>query len=458
MTSGAVRGASVGELLDQANEHLYDIAVNPPAAANLLAAWPDYQRACLLLLSAAIGPRVTAVASHGAHEPDPVVCAGLQLHALLSARQPPGWPTVPDARLVRAGQLIGAAADLIQCAHDRPGAAQRDAVQADTSRRAGVVRAAELALTAADLTVRACGRPSDKVIGRGWTSARLTARAAPLFETRRAAAVVLDGPNPRPGATQLDEVRALPPSVPAGDLLGRLEAAISVWTTASLGVVRQPAISTAELQRSTVESRHLIALTAAITHAAGVAGILEATDASDTVARLRRAGFAWSTATTAWTHFTTGVRPGEQHVQASLELQAALRSVGRGRGGQWLSPGGLTARVPLQEALALTRDGTRDLGDVARAHKDAATQLAGLGRLYAPATSLSPAEHRVTDRLQRRHVIVTPAEAISLSHAYNSVAIASQEVSSSLAYSHRGATTACRHEQAPKAAVRQSAR
>jgi len=410
-------GASVGELLDQARERLYAIAVNPPRAAHLLAAWPTYQRSCAELLAATIGPRLGNTATDPAGGLEPSIRTALALHAHL---RPPAstWDAKPDGDLTRAARLIGAAADLVQCTYDRPTGPHSGPALGDIARSALTRSAAELTLTGADLTIRACGVPAPTAVDGRWTSRRLTNRATPLFATRKAAAEALDALRADGKGGDLDRIRAKPVAEATQGPLGRLESALAVWTSVSLDAAKRPAVSTAEFQRTTVEARQLIAFAAAITHAARDTGLTEPAAADQAMARLQRAGSAWAAATTVWTHFTTGVPPREEHVTASLELQAALRAATRDPTGQWLSADQLATRLPLRPAAQLADVAIRNVVEVGRQHRTAAQGLIQTGRLYVLATALPPTDHLAAARLRQQHVVAGPSVGASIDRAY----------------------------------------
>ena len=424
--STSVEAASVGELLDQAEDLLYALATGTPSGHSLLAAWPKYAAACARLTSAAVGPRLTghtAVARHP--DTDPVLVAGLRLHATIGATHLATKRADPDPILTRAAQVIGAASDLIECAHDRPGVGQRDAAQADTSRTAGIIRAAELTLTGLDLTIRACGRTQqDEAPALANSSTRLTFRAAPLFITRRCATDVMDAGAGRPIRSSLDDVRV--PTVgsvgSSDDRLDRLHLALADWRMASLQSVQRPAVSSAELQRTTIEARQVIALAAALTDAGRAAGLLPAATATIMMAQLQRAGAGWSAATNVWTRFTTGVQPGQSHIRASLELQAAVRALTRGEGGAWLRPDELHQRLDVLATLEAARRGIGDVVDVGRAHRDTVSSLGMTGGVYAQANALPLEETRVAARLRGQYVRVSPGEGSVLGDMYREAA------------------------------------
>ena len=420
--STSVAGASVGELLDQAEDLLYDLATETPSGHSLLAAWPKYAAACARLTRAAVGPRLTGHAAVARHpDTDPVLVAGLRLHANIGATHLATKRADPDPILTRAAQVIGAASDLIECAHDRPGIGQRDAAQADTSRTAGIIRAAELTLTGLDLTIRACGRTQqDEPPAFANSSARLTVRAAPLFITRRCATDVLDAGAGRPSRSSLDDVRV--PTVgsvgTSDDRLDRLHVALADWRMASLQSVQRPAVSSAELQRTSIEARQVIALAAALTDAARAAGLVPANTAAITMAQLQRAGAGWSAATTAWTRFTTGVQPSQSHIGASLELQAAIRALTRGEDGTWLRPDELHQRLDVLATLEAARRGIGDVVDVGRAHSDTVSRIGMTGGIYAQANALPLEEARVAARLRGQYVRISAGEGSVLSDTY----------------------------------------
>lgn len=413
--------ASVSELLNQARERLHAIAVEPSRAGHLLAAWPSCKRSCAELLAAAIGPRLGDTATHPSADVDADVGAGLSLHADL--RPPaPKWPATPDDRLTRAAHPVGAAADLIQCTYDRPPAADDRPVLTDAPRIATIRAAAELALTGAHLTIRACGVPADGVVSGRWTCTRPTSKATPLFAARRAAGQALDRLGAEVAGSDLDLVRTKPVQAAQGPL-GRLESALSAWTTTSLESADRPAVSTAELQRSTIEARQLIAFAAAVTHAASTAQLMDPAHAQKSLAGLQRAGAAWALVTTEWTRCTTGIRPAEDHVHASMELQAALRAATRDAAGRWMGAEALGTRLHLGPALQLADIAIAAVTHVGADHHARVDEIAHMRRLYVRATSLPPADHLTRARLRRQHVVAPLTETLSIGRSH-AVAVA----------------------------------
>lgn len=420
--SASARGTSVADMLDQAEDLLYASSQNAPSGNRLLAAWPAYAAACARLTVAAVGPRAASHAAAARREDtDPVLVAGLRLEGHIRRASLALAGAVPDPAMLRVTQVIGGAADLIECAHDRPGTWLRDAAQSDEFRRAGIIRAAELALTGVDLTIRACGRTHQRSpLTSPNTTERLTSRAAPLFTTRRYIGAVLDAAESRPVMQALSDVQIpVAGPVPTRDPLDRLHVALRDWRRASLESAHTPAVSSAELQRASVEARQVIALAAALTDAAKAVGLLADPDAKASMAQLQRAGGAWSSVTDGWTRFTTGIPPGHHHVQAALELQSAIRAITRAADGAWLPPELLAQRIDLPSGFEVVHRGLGDVVDVARAHQEAVRHAVALGHVFAHAKVLPLTEERVAARLLGRHMPVTNREGAGLCIGYD---------------------------------------
>ena len=132
-----------------------------------------------------------------------------------------------------------------------------------------------------------------------------------------------------------------------------------------------------------------------------------------------RAGAAWAAVTDGWTRFTTGVQPSHAHVQASLELQHAIRAISRAEGGAWLTPQALTNRIDVPDAIEAVHRGLGDVLDVARTHTEAVGRIVQLGQVFAHASSLPLNEDRVAARLTGRHVPVTMSEGATLHTGYD---------------------------------------
>ena len=420
------RGTSVADLLDQSEDLLYAMAQASPSGGRLLASWPAFAAACSRLTVAAVGPRATGhVVSARRQDTDPVLLAGLRLEEHLRNTSIATGGALPDPAMTRVTQLVGAAADLVECAHDRPGTWMRDTAQTDLFRRAGILRAAELALAGLDLTVRACGRVHQlRPSTTPGSTSRLTSRATPLLTTRRYVAAVLDAAREPSDAQVLGDVHipAVEP-VMLRSALDRLRAALADWRVASLATAHNPAVSSAELQRASVEARHIIALAAALTHAGREAGLLSHPVTALAMNRLQHAGAAWSSVTDQWTRFTTAVPPSRNHIEASLGLQSAIRAISRGDDGAWLPPSVLARRVDVPEALHVVRHSLGDLFDVARAHQAAVRRCVHLGQVFGLAQKLPLTEDRVAARLTGRHVAITSSEGAPLRTGYDGVVV-----------------------------------
>ncbi len=446
MTSPAViEGASVAELLDQASDRLYNLAAGTPSARELCAAWPAYAAACARLIEAATGPRfpgLRAVAVRA--DTDAVLIAGLRLHAHLATRAIAPGTAVPDATLTRAAQLVGAATDLLECAHDRSGTTGRDLAQTDDARTAGITGAAELVAAGADVVLRSARRPRlHSNAGELDLPTHIVARVAPLLTTRRLAGTVLDAAAGRASPTVLDAIRV--PTldlIDPSDLLGRFQVAAADWRRASLDAAHAAAPSGAEFLRTTIEARQIIALTAALTDAAAATGLLTPNRAANDQARLRRAATAWAAATTAWTRLTTGVPPSRAHIDASLILQTAIRAITRDDTGAWLTPETLAHRVDLPSALSAAGKALGDVADVGRAHAETLKHLCLAGGLYAHASAVPITDDRVAARISGRFVPVTLGEVQHLHDSYRAAAAGARRPSPSTPIRHFAAADA----------------
>ena len=119
-------GTSVAELLDQAEDLLYAIAQDSSPGNRVLAAWPAYAAACARLTVAAVGPRASGHAAVARRpDTDSVLVAGLRFDAHVQHSSVSTRHAVAHPAMARVTQLIGAAADLIECAQDRPGVGLR---------------------------------------------------------------------------------------------------------------------------------------------------------------------------------------------------------------------------------------------------------------------------------------------------------------------------------------------
>ena len=422
-TWAAITGASVGELLQAAEEQLYRLAVQTPSGNQLLAAWPQFAHDCARLTAGAVGLRHPHhLAAPTEPDADPVVVAGIRLCRNIRHTRIDRARVVPDPTLARAGQLIAAAADLLDAVRDPSGLTRADTPQAGAARAGGVRRGAELVLAGADLTLRAAGRArvnhtlaSPRT--RAWVS--LSSRAVPLFETRRHAAAVIDAAAGRPRHNPLDDLRvAAVDLADPGDPLGRLQVAIADWRRVSLEAVDRAAPSSAEIRHTTLEARHLIALAAALTDAAAATGLARPGHADTTVGMLQRAGRSWSNATDAWTTYTTGVPATADHITATRTLHQAIRDLTRDAAGNWLPATDQTNQVDLPAAVTVAKAGLAAVVDVAKAHDRLITRLALIGGLYARADALPVTEERIEARIRGKYLPLGLADITGLRHLH----------------------------------------
>jgi hypothetical protein len=431
MTAPATRlGASVGELLDQAEETLYQLARGTPSASRLLAAWPAFaaRSAGLIVEVAGRGYADLDIAVRAAST-DPLTAAGLQLRATLAATKVSAARTEPDPDLTNVTRLVGAATEIIRGAYERPGIAHHDAAASNAARAAGITRTAEIVRAGADIAIRAVARSqSQRPEPKATTRESLSTRAARLFPVRRAAADVLDVADGVASSTPrargpLDDIRV--PTIEVldpTDLLGRFQVAIADWRRANMDTATRPAVSSAELLRATAEARHIIAFNAAVTDAAVASGDMTPEQGQRTLEHLQRAGAAWSRVTDIWTRFTTGVGPSQEHVEASLAVQASIRALTRDESGAWVSPRVLASRVDIASATPVARAALGDVIDMARAHEAALERIATTGGLYARARSVELRPERVEARIRGRYVPVTLVELSNVRAAYDAAA------------------------------------
>ncbi len=431
MSAPAIRtGASVGKLLDQADEALYRLAATPPPASQLLAAWPAFSRAAVWLLVASEGRRHADLAAETrAAASDSLTATSLRLRATLAAAATIASCDIPDPALTRVADLIGAAADLVQTAHDRPASRHSDVARSDDARTVGTIRTAEIVHSTVDITVRAVGRLHLQPGARPRTGTRISSRAAVLFPVRRSATDVLDTamgrePSARAGRGPLYDLRVptlelLDPTDP----LGRLQISVAAWRDASLRAAERPAVSSIELLRATVEARGIVAINAAVTDAAVAAGMMSPEHGQRTLGQLQRAGAAWSAVTDAWTRFATGVRPSQDFLDASLTLQGSMRDLTRNSSGDWVSPAVLATRLDIADATPVMRAALGHVVDMGHAHGAAVTRLATeTGGLYAPARQLEVTTERLQAHIRGRYVPVTPSEASVVVATYDAAA------------------------------------
>jgi hypothetical protein len=442
-----IEGASVGELLQQVEDQFYLLAVQPPSARALLSAWPDFAKASANLVRAVIG------ASADDHlgvprNPDvhPVIPQAVRLMSHLD-ELPPTWTrAVPDPTLVRAAQLIGAAADLVEAAQDRRHAlaargteptlqpvpilrAQRRRRQSarpapdpaiagggltDSDRVAAILRASQHTLAGVQLLATICGRSrahrlagSARLEDLGWP------RMTQTLHTGVLAARVLTAGDGHQVFGGYDAIRV--PTVQLldqADLMARLKFTVHTWKQASLAPPQRPSI--AEALRSTVEIRHLIGLNAALTHAAAATGLITPERANPTLETLLAAQRAWGQVTGRLAAVTDGVPPSPEHVAASIALADSVRGISRRPDGGWKAAEDIAGSVPLAEAMVTARTALHEAMDVARVQQAMTTRLILLGGLYARANTLPVTQERVAARARDGFVQVSLNEAVGL--------------------------------------------
>jgi hypothetical protein len=396
--SGATTAA---ELLALADDQLHELTGTlgtdqTAIAAQLAAGWPKFHTAGERLLSTVSGDQQG--------QPSPA-------HTLPAVGSTNIVADVPDPRLLRAADLLDAAADLLT---DR----NRDALS-ENDRRTDAALASVPLLTGA------------------YQVAHATLRDPLQFETAASAVTaVRRWSTPQPAeafwaariAGSFDDASTLPsaPTVSSSSLSSRfgseldlpllLTAAVHDWQRAALAVGRLAAPSSLDLRGTARAAGSLLALSQILLRSHPDAIGPDPASLTATVARLHEAGHAWNTAAD-WGAMTTATPADPVLVTATSALDHAITLLGR-TAGRWAAPHDVAERAPADQAYASARAALMAVQAVGEQHSALIARLARTGGLYAPASQVTPTMERVPDRLARRWVPVTASEAATLTAAY----------------------------------------
>lgn len=399
--SGATTAA---ELLALADDQLRALTETPGTdqaaiAAQLAAGWPKFHAAGERLLS--------------------TVSGNVQGQPSSAPSRPPGGGTnimagVPDPRLLRAADLLDAAADLLASRNRRD--------LSETDRRTDAALASVPLLTAAYQVAQATlldplhfeTAAAAVTAVRRWS----TPKPAEAFWTTRVAGS-FDDASTLPSAPTISSSSLASPSSPFGselDLPSLLTAAVHDWQRAAHAVGRLSAPSSLDLRGTARAAGCLLALSHVLlrSHTDAIGPHPAALDA--TVARLQEAGQAWNAAAD-WGALTTATPADPALVTATSTLDHAITLLGR-TAGHWAPPDDVAQRGPADQAHAAARAALMAVEAVAEQHSALIARLARTGGLYGPAVQLTPTMERVPDRLARRWVPVTASEAGALTQAY----------------------------------------
>ncbi len=357
-----------------------------PSADSVAQAWPGFAAAARQLIS-------VCVASHNRHDP-------VQRAAAAVATGGPYGPSTGagEARLARAADLIGAAADLVEPQARTVAAAER---------RAACVDAARIYLLGAQITVHATMH-----------DLRLLDTAAAAAVAARDAGKVLSG-DPEQGSdgrlALITTVRRPQPS--AGDLLGLFNLAVFDWRVAAQQAARRPDVSSEDLRGAAIGAGRITALTQVL-HRAHWHGHLAETEARETDLALTRLGRGLTAVANGWTSFATGTAPSPDLIQSSSRLQQSV-SLLACDGPVWIPGEELSRRVAPLPALRSAQAALADVGAVVQQHHDVMRSMVSLGRLYRRWTQSDQPQQVVNVLRKTRWVPASAWDIAVLSRSYS---------------------------------------
>lgn len=392
---------TAAELLALAGDQLHELTVTlgtdlAGTAAQLAAGWPRYHAAGERLLATISGDPQ----GHPWPAPTPPT-AGSKIAAAADA----------DPRLLRAADLLDAAADLL-AGRNRQALSQQE-------RRTDAALATGPLLTGAYQVAHATLRDPLQLMAAASAVAAVrrwsTAQPAGACWTGRVAGS-FDDASTLPSAPSLSISSRSSPSGSALDLPLLLTAAVHDWQRAALAAGRLAAPSSLDLRGTARAAGSLLALAQVLLRSYPDAIGPDLTALTATVSRIQQAGQAWNAAAD-WGVLTTATPAGPALIAATSALDHAITLLGR-TAGRWAAPHDVAKRAPADQAHAATRAALTAVQAVAEQHATLIGRLARTGGLYAPAGQVTPTRERISDRLARRWVPVTASEAASLTTAY----------------------------------------
>jgi len=392
---------TAAELLALADDQLHELTVTlgtdlAGTAAQLAAGWPRFHAAGERLLATISGDQQ----GHPWPAPTPPT-AGSKIAA----------GDEPDPRLMRAADLLDAAADLL-AGRNRQALSEQD-------RRTDAALATGPLLTGAYQVAHATLRDplQFKAAASAVTAVRRwsTAQPAGASCTGRVAGS-FDDASTLPSAPSLSTSSRPSPPGSDLDLPQLLTAAVNDWQRAALTAGRLAAPSSLDLRGTARAAGSLLALSQVLLRSYPDAIGPDPTALTATVARIQQAGQAWNAAAD-WGVLTTATPADPALLAATSALDHAITLLGR-TAGRWAAPYDVAKRAPADPAHAAARAALTAAQAVAEQHATLIVRLARTGGLYAPAAQVTPTMERVSDRLARRWVPVTASEAASLTAAY----------------------------------------
>lgn len=365
-------------------------------AAQLAAGWPRFH---------ACGERLLATISGDKQDPPaPTPTPPTAGNTIAAADE-------SDPRLMRAADLLDAAADLLTT-RDRRALSEQE-------RRTDAALATGPLLTGAYQVAHATLRdPSQFEAAAAAVTAVhhwSTAQPADAAWTGRVAGSFDDASTM--ASTPSRSTPSLPsPSGSELDLPLLLTAAINDWQRAALAAGRLAAPSSLDLRGSARAAGSLLALSQVLLRSYPNTTGPDGAALTATATRIQQAGQTWNAAAD-WGVLTTATPADPALIAATSALDHAITLLGR-TAGRWAPPDDVASRAPADQAYASARAALAAVQAVAEQHSALVVRLARAGALYAPAAQVTPTLERLSDRLARRWVPATAAEAAGLTAAY----------------------------------------
>ena len=383
---------TAAELLLLAQRELTTLGARAKAgvvpAEQLAHAWPAFQRAAEHLRGAVQPDERRGATSRAPDRDQPA----------LAARPLDG---IGDPQLLRAADLLGAAGDLLST-RERRGLESPDAAM-------DVALSMNCAVTGAVLVARSLSAQA------AWVHTASSAAATARFWAAAVPATL-----PHSATSSLSDVRAWPPTPPAGgDLSGRLEAAINQWRRSALEAARLPAPSSRDLRDTLRTTKVLLSLPQALLKAYGPeAG--PAPDLERTATRIRDAWRAAGETATQWEGLTTATAGSAQLLAATTTLFDAVAAVAHD-GAAWASSEAIRSRMPAPDGLRLAHLALSAVQDVAEGHAPVVDRLTITGAAYTRAKNLDPSLGRLNARLSNDWLPIPAGHAQLLRSGYDQV-------------------------------------
>jgi hypothetical protein len=387
--------------------------VNTPIVDELLREASREVRAIMWDVTALDGPALAAawpaIAGHAGHAlaavPLPDEATRLLIHRAAGPRYRPNrWgPLVdaePELHLLRAGEALGAVADLLNryAAPPASAAARNDT---DLVRR----RIAECLFIGAHATALGLGEHANQLhparagIAFEQPGLRLAVNGATLAQSRRLASELATL------QAHTDHYLAGQPSPETGRRSenfvdpDRLTHALAQWEVTAMRVLHAQPPSVRDLAGLAHTEQALLTHTIVLLNAAARAAVIDPDDfASQIRPRLENAQTAWGDVAASWpAQMTTPVPPSLAGVAASAQLHQALDEITRDGNG-WATPALIAEREHLADVAGLLRDAVAASSSRAERFAELPAELAAAGYLRAPARLLAVTERHPNGR------------------------------------------------------------